>query len=253
MKTKFTDSFVPNLLTIANLFSGFASIIYAFDGDFKRAAMFIVIGAFFDLFDGVFARLIGVASEFGGQLDSLSDVVTFGVAPSILLYTFHFHEFGEIGIFLSSFPALMGALRLARFNTQLDSLEDKKDFTGLPIPASAMIIVSYIYFFNFFDRYLPIEIIYFLCSFPPLLMVSNIKFINVPRPNIRNIKKRPLYYATFFLIIITIISSKFKLFLPFMILYISWFTIKHIANWIFTKSNDDSDFDEFIFEQIDSK
>lgn len=249
MKRKFTGSFVPNLLTVANLFCGFASIIYSFDGDLKRAAIFVVIGAFFDLFDGVFARLIGVASEFGGELDSLSDVVSFGVAPSVILYQFHFSSFGEIGIFLASAPAMLGALRLARFNTQLDSLDDKKYFVGFPIPASAMIIISYVYFFEIYKNYLPVDFVYLVSYLPALMMISNVQFINMPRPNLKNFKKRPVYYSVFFIIIMLVLGTNFKLFMPFMFLYLVWFTVKHIVEWFYLENTIETDFDEFIIEQ----
>ncbi|MDC1068538.1 CDP-diacylglycerol--serine O-phosphatidyltransferase [Candidatus Kapabacteria bacterium] len=249
MKQKFTSSFVPNLLTLGNLFCGFASVVYSFDADFKRAAIFVVIGAFFDLFDGVVARLIGVASEFGGQLDSLSDVVTFGLAPSILLYQFHFHEFGEIGILLSSVPALFGALRLARFNVQLDSLEDKKYFVGMPIPSSAMIIISYVYFNDIYINYISQNFIYLVTFMPPMLMISNVHFVNMPRPSLKNIKKRPFYFSLFFGIIVSVLATKFRLFMPYMVIYMIIATVKHIYNWINLDNTIEVDFEEFIIEQ----
>jgi len=124
-KIKVTKSLVPNLLTLVNLFSGFAAIVYFAGGDFKRGALFILIAAIFDMLDGLVARLINAASEFGAELDSLCDVVSFGVAPSFMLYKMFFYQFSEFGILIAALPVLAGATRLARFNIQLRNLEDK--------------------------------------------------------------------------------------------------------------------------------
>lgn len=246
MKRKVTKSFVPNLLTIANLFCGFTAIIYAFDGDLKKSVIFILLGAFFDALDGVFARLIGVASEFGGQLDSLSDVVTFGVAPSILAYNFYLVELKEVGIYLSAFPAMLGALRLARFNTQLKGFEDKEFFKGMPIPSNAAIICSFILFFEIYEHYLPKYTIVFLVTIPALLMISNVRFRNMPRPSPKNIKAKPLFFTLFFISFLLILFSGFKLLFPFMCLYLVFSTFFHIFSWIKKESTIETDFQEFL-------
>ena len=120
-------SIAPNLLTLANLFSGFTAIIYTTQGDFYSAALFIFLGAIFDMLDGIAARIMQTSSEFGVELDSLCDAITFGMAPSFLLYFSYFNTYGETGILFSSLPAIAGVVRLARFNSQLTSLEDKKE------------------------------------------------------------------------------------------------------------------------------
>ena len=98
MKPRITRSIVPNLLTLANLFAGFLSIVYSSQGNYSSAAIFIFAAAVFDMLDGFMARLINAASEFGVELDSLCDAVSFGIAPSFLLYQIYFHELGELGI-----------------------------------------------------------------------------------------------------------------------------------------------------------
>ncbi len=232
MKRRITRSFVPNLLTIANLFSGFAAIVYTSNGEFERAAVFILLGAFFDMMDGVMARLIGASSEFGGELDSLCDVVTFGVAPSYLLYQVYFVAFLEAGIFFAAMPAIMGALRLARFNVQISSLDDKKYFTGFPIPSSAITITAYLIYFHldpsFNELYkAPMAfIVTFLCS---AAMVSNIKFRNLPRPSLSNIKKKPLFYLFLIASVIAIIYTGGWFLFPFMMIYLISSTIIHIV------------------------
>lgn len=132
---------LPNLMTIGNMFCGFYSILCTFEGNFKTAAIAIVIAAVFDQLDGRLARLTRATSKFGAELDSLCDLVSFGVAPAMLLYQWALHPFGRIGIMASFLFAACGALRLARFNVQVGVVE-KNYFQGLPIPMAAGIVAS---------------------------------------------------------------------------------------------------------------
>lgn len=240
MKRRITKSFVPNLLTTANLFCGFASLVYSAEGDFSKAALFILIGAIFDMLDGVTARLINAASEFGGELDSLCDAVTFGVAPSYMLYQVYFKEFGEIGIFFASLPAIMGVLRLARFNVQLSSLEDKDYFIGMPIPAGALTIGSYLIYFQLDPNILPVYkdyLIFIVTISTSLVMVSNFRYFNTPRPTKKNIKDKPLVFIIALIVIVSTIWSKGFLVFPYMMLYIIYGAIAHFVSWL--KSTDE--------------
>lgn len=230
-----TRSFVPNLLTTANLFTGFASIVYASIGDFERAAFFILLGAFFDMMDGLTARLINASSEFGGELDSLCDVVTFGIAPSYLLYKIYFYQFDELGIFFASFPAIMGALRLARFNVQLSSFEDKKYFLGFPIPSSALIICSYLIYYHLDESISESSktfLVFFVTIATSLAMISTVKYRNIPRPSLKNIKQKPILNIGFILILVAIVISKGFLLFPFMLIYLVVSAILHIYKWL---------------------
>ena len=203
MKIRVTRSVVPNLLTLGNLFSGFAAIINIAAGDYKRAGLYIIAALFFDMFDGMAARLIGATSELGAELDSLCDTVSFGVAPAFLLYNVFFFEYGNIGILLASLPALFGALRLARFNTMLENFEDKTYFTGLPIPSAAMIFFTYVLFIFQKENFIPINwhntILIALTILISLALVSNIKFQNMPRLSISDLKNRPIFSFFFFI------------------------------------------------------
>lgn len=231
MKKRITKSLVPNLLTLVNLFSGFAAIVYASQNHFERAALFILIAAIFDMLDGFTARLINAASEFGAELDSLCDVVSFGVAPSFILYQSYFYQFNELGILLSSFPALAGASRLARFNAQLNSLEDKKYFTGLPIPSGALTILSYLIFFHngiLLTEELQSVMIFAVTIITSLVMVSTIKFNNLPRPNKQYFKENPAFSILSIIgIIASIVTSGQAVFIV-MMAYIIFSTIRHI-------------------------
>jgi CDP-diacylglycerol--serine O-phosphatidyltransferase len=132
---------LPNLITLLNLFAGFYSIVASLNSDYERAAWAIMVAAVFDVLDGWVARITHTATRFGIEIDSLSDVISFGVAPGILVYTWTLSSFGRVGWLGSFFLVACGALRLARFNVQMGSTE-KKHFTGLPIPASALMITT---------------------------------------------------------------------------------------------------------------
>jgi len=130
---------LPNLITLSSMFAGFYSIIASLNSDYERAAWAIMIASVFDALDGWVARMTHTATRFGIEIDSLADVISFGVAPAVLVYTWTLSSFGRVGWLGSFFLVACGALRLARFNVQMGSTE-KKHFSGLPIPASALVI-----------------------------------------------------------------------------------------------------------------
>ncbi len=132
---------LPNLLTTVNMFFGFFAIIYSINGNFTWAAYAIVVGAVFDQLDGRVARATNAVSKFGAEYDSLSDLISFGLAPGLLLFLWSLEPFGRLGWLASFFYLACGALRLARFNVQSSSVE-KAYFQGLPIPMAAGIVAS---------------------------------------------------------------------------------------------------------------
>lgn len=132
---------LPNLITLSSMFAGFYSIIASLNSDYERAAWAIMIASVFDALDGWVARMTHTATRFGIEMDSLADVISFGVAPAVLVYTWTLSSFGRIGWVGSFFLVACGGLRLARFNVQMGSTE-KKHFSGLPIPASALVIAT---------------------------------------------------------------------------------------------------------------
>lgn len=134
-------SAVPSFFTLMNLFCGFLAIIQVSEGDLQKAAWLILLAAFFDMLDGMMARLTNGTSLFGMELDSLCDVVSFGVAPSFMIWAFGLNELGTTGVIVASLPALAGAIRLARFNVNFEGTKSAY-FTGLPIPTTAMVIVA---------------------------------------------------------------------------------------------------------------
>lgn len=173
---------LPSVLTTFGMFAGFYSIISSINGDFTIAAISILIAMFWDTLDGRVARLTNTQSAFGAEYDSLADLVSFGLAPALLVYQWTLYELGRFG-WLAAFVYLAcAALRLARFNTQV-GIADKRYFQGLPSPAAAGVIASMIWLkiwtFASFDSDV-ISLGYYLgagitilCG---LLMVSNIRY-----------------------------------------------------------------------------
>lgn len=135
---------LPNLFTIAGLFAGFYAIVTAMEGYFNYAAVAIFVAMIMDFFDGRVARLTNTQSAFGAELDSLSDMVSFGVAPALVIYSWSLEGLGKLGWLAAFIFAAAGALRLARFNTQV-SVADKRYFQGLPIPAAAGVLASMVW------------------------------------------------------------------------------------------------------------
>lgn len=128
-------------MTLTSMFLGFYSIVRSFNAEYEVAAWSMMAAAIFDVLDGWVARLTHTTTKFGIEIDSLSDVISFGVAPGILAYTWTLQSFGRLGWLGSFFLVACAALRLARFNIQMGSTE-KKHFTGLPTPASALVIAT---------------------------------------------------------------------------------------------------------------
>lgn len=173
----------PNLMTVLNLLCGFLSIVFAFKGNYPMSAWLIIFAGVFDVLDGKIARITSGHSDFGIQFDSLADVVSFGVAPAFLIYTSQMQRLEPemLGLFFSFLPLAAGAIRLARFNTMVSGLE-KRNFTGMPIPASAGLICSYVLFCNhFWDEMRFPGFAAVLLIMAAFLMVSTIPFEAMPK------------------------------------------------------------------------
>ena len=184
IKTKKGIYLLPSIFTTFALFAGFYSIVASINGDFTLAAISIMVAMLWDALDGRVARLTNTQSAFGGEYDSLSDLVSFGVAPALLVYLWSLSDLGRVGWLAAFIYLACAALRLARFNTQI-GVSDKRYFQGLPSPASAGVIASMIWlkFWNF--EYLDFGVVslsYYigvlitiLCG---LLMVSNVRYFS---------------------------------------------------------------------------
>ena len=168
---------LPNLFTIAGLFAGFYAIVAAMEGYFSNAAIAIFVAMIMDFFDGRVARLTNTQSAFGAELDSLSDMVSFGVAPALVVYSWSLESLGKLGWLAAFIFAAAGALRLARFNTQAQIM-DKRYFQGLPIPAAAGILASMVWLSV--DSEIPGDVVDMMAAvlaiLAAILMVSNIRY-----------------------------------------------------------------------------
>ncbi|MBF0299992.1 MAG: CDP-diacylglycerol--serine O-phosphatidyltransferase [Oligoflexia bacterium] len=168
--------FLPNIFTGLNMASGFASIMLALKGDHYKASMFLLLAVLFDSVDGRVARLTGTESPFGEQFDSMSDVISFGVAPALLFYHRFLMDLDRIGMVISFLFILSGAMRLARFNANIDRISVDY-FQGLPIPLGALALVGYTLLsleLKWLVTLKYVAVVYML--FYSILMISNIPF-----------------------------------------------------------------------------
>ncbi len=176
---------LPNLITSASLFGGFYAIVAAFDGNYRNAAIAILISAVLDGLDGRVARLTGSTSKFGVEYDSLSDLVAFGLAPGILIFTWALRPFGRYGWLAAFLYVVCGALRLARFNVQINTIESKR-FNGLPIPAAAALVATTVLLFfeigmgQEMAKHITVLAMVYILAF---LMISNVKFYSFKQMN----------------------------------------------------------------------
>jgi len=138
---------LPSLFTTAGLFSGFYALIAAVQGRYELAAWALIAAAIFDILDGRVARLLHAESDFGAQYDSICDMLSFGIAPSVLVYLWALAPLHKAGWLAAFLIAACSALRLARFNVQLDT-QSKRYFNGLPTPAAAMLIATAVLFYE---------------------------------------------------------------------------------------------------------
>jgi CDP-diacylglycerol--serine O-phosphatidyltransferase len=170
----------PNIFTTGNLICGFLSIISAAEGDPTQAAWFIILAGFLDALDGKVARLSGATSAFGKELDSLADMISFGLAPGFLIYTFKLNALGKWGWIIGMVYISAAAFRLARFNLLAQS-EEKKNFLGLPVPPAGLTLASFVIFcYHLWGR---IEYGEYLISMTILfsaLMVSQVEYDTIP-------------------------------------------------------------------------
>ena len=225
MKVK---KYLPSLITLSNLFLGFLSILYIQRGDFSLGCNLILIAAILDSLDGKLARKIGIASDFGKEIDSLADLISFCLAPSVLIFNIFYSEGISELLFLylaiiSAFPVLMGAIRLARFNVDHTQESKQNYFIGLPSPMSAITICSIVLLklkldktvninefifnpkeFNIFDLNIIVPTI-ILLSF---LMIGKIHFSKFPLFSLNHSKENTIRLLLFIFIFIILIFSK---------------------------------------------
>jgi len=224
MKNK--RNFIPGIFTALNIFCGFLAIIKFNEGNFVVGFWLVVFAAVFDLLDGQLARFIRSSSDFGVEFDSLADVISFGVAPAILLHNIYLYQFGILGIIVSFSPLLFGAVRLARFNIQLNGFE-KSNFSGLPIPVAAVSFSSFVIFNYFFwekiflTRFLIPQIV-LMC----ILMVSTVEYYTLPKLTFKAGRKNSSQIIVMVAGFTILLLFPQETFYPICIAYIFWGVIR---------------------------
>lgn len=197
---------LPNLFTTASLFSGFFAIVQGMNGNFELAAQAIFIAMVLDGLDGRVARLTHTQSAFGAEYDSLSDMVSFGAAPSLVMYDWALRGMGKLG-WLAAFVYCAGAaLRLARFNTQL-GVADKRWFTGLPSPAAAALLAGMVWVLPSDYQLQGTQVnwlAWVITLFAGLSMVSNVHFYSFKDLNLR--RSVPFWAALLILLLFVVLS-----------------------------------------------
>lgn len=213
---------LPNLLTTAALFSGFYAVLAAMDGRYEHAAIAIFLAMVLDGLDGRVARLTDTQTAFGAEYDSLSDMVAFGLAPSLVIYVWSLKSLGKLGWLAAFVFTAAAALRLARFNTQVDK-PDKSYFQGLPSPSAAAIIAGSVwvavdYGIDGPDVSFLATILTFITG---LLMVSNIRYNSFKEVDFRG--KVPFFVIVFIMLAFAVIlvQPPLVLFLMFLVYAIS--------------------------------
>jgi CDP-diacylglycerol--serine O-phosphatidyltransferase len=198
---------LPNLFTTGAMFAGFYAITSAINGRFETAAIAMFIAMVLDGLDGRVARMTNTQSEFGVQYDSLSDMVSFGVAPAVVTYLWAFSTLGQVGLFAAFVHMAGGALRLARFNTQVE-VADKRYFQGLPSPAAAAIVAGGLWFCveNGYDPESIKYIAVVTTITTGLLMVSNFRYSSFKEIDFKN--KVPFIVAIVAMLIIGFVMAQ---------------------------------------------
>ena len=203
---------LPNLFTTGALFSGFYAIVAGMNGQFVAASIAIFVSMLLDGLDGRVARMTNTQSAFGAEYDSLADMVSFGVAPALVAYNWLLFDLGKLGFFAAFVFAVGGALRLARFNTQIGSV-DKRYFIGLPSPAAAAVVAGLVwtcteYEFDMSGTGYLVALYVALCG---VLMVSNVLYYSFKDIDFKG--KVPFWILAVIALVLGVISISTSTFL----------------------------------------
>ena len=199
------SKYVPNFITLLSLSSGFTSISFSLNGEWEIAIYLILLATIFDFFDGWFARKLKSGSNFGAELDSLSDFVSFGVAPSFLIYLWSTNTLGSLGWGATLFFVICSALRLARFTADIyitnKPIDKNEYFTGVPSPAAAgLILLPLFIFFEFQIEFLKNDYLNLITT----IVIGFMMISKIPTISIKKLKINPKYKTWIFLIFVLV-------------------------------------------------
>jgi CDP-diacylglycerol--serine O-phosphatidyltransferase len=197
---------LPSLFTLGNMFCGYACVVYAMRAEYATAAPFIGFAIFLDMLDGRIARLTGTASAFGVEFDSLADVISFGMAPAILSFSWGLQPLGRLGWAAGFMFVTSAAMRLARFNIQTGGGGDKRYFVGMPSPAAAAIPAATVFAYpaGLYDYREALPALAMVLV-PAVLMVSTIRFRSFKNFDLR--KRRPYTVLIFIAAAIMLVTT----------------------------------------------
>ncbi|NTW57350.1 MAG: CDP-diacylglycerol--serine O-phosphatidyltransferase [Chlorobiaceae bacterium] len=216
-------SFFPSVFTVMNMVCGYIAIVMAGQSNFATACWFIILAAFFDTIDGFVARVTNGTSDFGFELDSLSDLVSFGAAPAYLAYKFGLENLpAYAGLIVSSLLVIGSGLRLARFNISVIDYR-KESFSGLPTPAQALTIAGFVLWMKA-EPVIPAQMMHmalgWLSTFLAMLMVSKVNYDALPKPTVEAFRRNPLQMAFYVGAVFCVLMFHAKAFFLAMLLYI---------------------------------
>jgi len=222
---------LPNLITAGSLFAGFYSMVSTLNSNYSAAAVWIFIAAVCDGLDGKVARMTGTTSKFGVEFDSLADLVAFGVTPGLMMYAWALKPFGRLGWLAAFLFVVCGALRLARFNVQVNTVESKR-FVGLPIPAAACMVASTVLLFQHlgwpssYKKLAIIGLIYLLA----FLMVSSLRYYSFKDPAL--IKRQPFGFLLLAVVVLIVVASEpVVMMFTIMLIYVFSGLVDFVLTW----------------------
>ncbi len=202
---------LPSLLTTGNLFCGFFAMLLTVEGRYTEASLAIFVGMIMDMLDGRVARLMKATSQFGVEYDSLADVISFGVAPAFLLYSFALRDLGRPAWFAAFLFVICGALRLARFNV-ITGTADKRYFVGLPIPAGAAVACAIVILLQGEELVRWMRVAVAVATYlVALLMVSTFRYWSFKE--VEWARRRPIQTLLIVVLAVMIVATKHEVFL----------------------------------------
>lgn len=219
---------IPNFFTALSLILGLVALQLIFDGTFVTAAWLIGISMLCDFLDGKLARLLNAQTKFGALFDTLSDFVSFGVVPGFLAYKIALFNYSLLGIIVSLFYVFSGGYRLVRFTLETPESKTKHPFIGLPIPAAAGLISSFVLFnIYLWDNIVSIQLLLLITFISSILMISKIEYL--PLEKGKKISKETILFISLFLLsAIAAFRYPYVIFVLWILIYIFYGIIRHI-------------------------
>ncbi len=229
--------FIPNILTLINMFLGFLAIGLILNGQPVKAGVFIIIAGLFDVFDGKIARMLGISSRFGVEFDSMADTVSFCVVPSVLVYSLYVDGLPPLlGGLIAFMPLMFGTIRLAKFNLEQEPGKPKSYTVGLTTPIATITLFSYLFFNHQIDGdFGDPRTALMLVAVLGFLMVSPIHFAKFPLFSFKSGRANSILLIGFIFSMISLAIWKGYILMPLVAIYIGW----NILHWLVNPHRDE--------------